>query len=109
MIYKCKKCGSTHLEVKPQEGSPHYSLHCKDCGSFIRWMRKDDAMQLLQDLVEEERKIPDPCPFCDEDDLVIVRAYGDDGICSWDFIPVEYCPACGRPKRIERIEDGGDE
>ena len=99
---KCKKCGSERWTIK--SSGPHYGAYCRDCGGFIKWLKKAEAEKILESAAVEKDKLDKgPCSYCCEDDYVIVRAYGEGGICAWENITANFCPVCGRERRT-----GGD-
>ena len=37
----CKKCGSNAIELKESPNCIHRGIYCKNCGSWIMWIKKD--------------------------------------------------------------------
>lgn len=82
---KCKKCGSTNLEVR--KSGPHIGLYCKDCGAWNRWLKKEETIP-VQEKTEE-------CPYCTAE-YIIPIAWNEGCICNWTTPPINYCPVCGK-------------
>ena len=38
----CKKCGSISFEEKNSKNGTHRGLYCLDCGSWIKWLGKNE-------------------------------------------------------------------
>lgn len=91
-IIKCDKCGSPHLEV--QLKGNHKALYCRDCGSFVRWVRRNE-INTIDDILREANAEKGPCWACGQD-YVIPTGYGEGGISSWYNVHSNYCPECGR-------------
>lgn len=50
--FSCKKCGSVDLFIK--ENGVQTGLYCSDCGSWIKWLGKNDK-RLAEKQIEETK------------------------------------------------------
>lgn len=47
MEYKCVRCNSTKTEIRTNEKDPSkVGLYCKKCGRWIKWLSKEEKLQL---------------------------------------------------------------
>lgn len=49
MIENCKYCNSTNLVVV-KKNEDRYGLYCKDCGKWLKWIRKQEVDLYKQEL-----------------------------------------------------------
>lgn len=55
MIQKCRKCGSSSLFTE-QTGS-NIGLYCRSCGSWQKWLNKNEARLFSENNKEEESSV----------------------------------------------------
>ena len=48
MITNCKYCTSNNLIIKYKE--PHFGLYCKDCNSWLTWIKKEELQEYLDSI-----------------------------------------------------------
>ena len=44
----CKKCGSISFEEKNSKNGTHRGLYCLDCGSWIKWLGKNEKYKAVR-------------------------------------------------------------
>ena len=44
----CKKCGSISFEEKNSKNGTHRGLYCLDCGSWIKWLGKNEKYKTVR-------------------------------------------------------------
>lgn len=51
----CKACDS--IELFTEKKGPHMGLYCSDCGSFVKWLNKNElrAFNHSKEVQSEER------------------------------------------------------
>jgi hypothetical protein len=58
----CQYCLSENVEFK--EKGPHTGAYCKDCGGFIKWVKKNLVGDIKEDAVLYTEMVNDAC--CDD-------------------------------------------